>query len=57
MHAIRFCLKLDKMRHISEEDLKTVNWLPVDKRVQQSLNITVFKHVNNYMKEVFEYAS
>ena len=55
--AIRFCLKLDKMRHISEEDLKTINWLPVDKRVQQSLNITVFKHVNNYMKEVFEYAS
>ena len=57
MHAIRFCLKLDRMRHISEEDLKTINWLPVDKRVQQSLNITVFKHVNNYMKEVFEYAS
>ena len=57
MHAIRFCLKLDKMRHISEEDLKTINWLPVHKRVQQSLNITVFKHVNNYMKEVFEYTS
>ena len=58
---IRFCLKLDKMHHISEEDFKTINWLPVDQRVQQSLNVTVFKYVNNscpyYLKEVFEYAS
>ena len=59
--CIRFCLKLDKMHHISEEDFKTINWLPVDQRVQQSLNVTVFKYVNKacpyYMKEVFEYAS
>ena len=59
--CIRFCLKLDKMHHISEEDFKTTDWLPVDQRVQQSLNITVFKYVNNacpyYMKEVFEYVS
>ena len=58
---IRFCLKLDKMRHISEEDYKTINLPSVDQRVQQSLNVTVFKYVNNacpyYMKEVFEYAS
>ena len=57
---IRFCLKLDKMHHISEEDFKTINWLPVDQRVQQSLNVTVFKYVNKacryYMKEVFEHA-
>ena len=49
------------MHHISEEDFKTINWLPVDQRVQQSLNVTVFKYVNKacpyYMKEVFEYAS
>ena len=48
------------MHHISEEDFKTINWLPVDQRVQQSLNVTVFKYVNKacpyYMKEVFEYA-
>ena len=44
--CIRFCLKLDKMHHISE-DFKTINWLSVDQRVQQSLNVTVFKHVNN----------
>ena len=38
------------MHHISD-----------DQRVQQSLNVTVFKYVNNtcpyHMKEVFEYAS
>ena len=49
------------MHHISEEDLKSINWLPVDQRVQQSLNVTIFKYVNNactyYMKEAFEYAS
>ena len=59
--SICFCLKLDKMHHISEKDFKTINWLPVDQRVQQSLNVTVFKYVNKacpyYMKEVFEYAS
>ena len=49
------------MHHISEENFKTINWLPVDQKVQQILNITVFKYANNacpyYMKEVFEYAS
>ena len=59
--CIRFFLKPDKMHHISEEDFKTISWLPVDHRVQQSLNVTVFKYVNNafpyYMKEVFEYSS
>ena len=34
------------MYHISEEDFKTINWLPVDQRVQQRLNVTVFKYVN-----------
>ena len=49
------------MHRISEEDFKTINWLPVDRRVQKSLNVTFFKYVNNacpyYVKEVFEYAS
>ena len=44
--CIRFCPKLDKMHHISEEDFKTINWRPVDQRVQQSLNVTVFKYIN-----------
>ena len=59
--CIRFCLKLDKMHHISEEDFKTINWLPVYQTVRQSLNATVFNYVNNaciyYMEEVFGYAS
>ena len=59
--CICFCLKLDKIHHISEKDFKTINWLPVNQRVQQSLNVTVFKYVNKvcpyYMKKVFEYAS
>ena len=58
--CIRFCLKLDKIHHISKEDFKTINWVPVDQRVQQSLNVTAFKDVNKacpyYMKEAFEYA-
>ena len=59
--CIRFCLKLDKIHHISEEDFKTIDWLSVVQRVRQSLNVIVFKYVNNacpyYMKEVFEYTS
>ena len=45
--CIRFCLKLDKMHHISEEAFKAVNGLSVDHRVQQSVNVAVFKYVNN----------
>ena len=28
------------MHHISEEDFKTINWLPIGQRVQQNLNVT-----------------
>ena len=49
------------MHHISEEDFKTINWLPVDQRLYERLNISVFKYANNVcpscMKEVFAYAS
>ena len=59
--VIHFFVKLDKIHHVSEEDFKTVNWLSVDQRVKQNLNITVFKYVNNtssyQMKEIFGYAS
>ena len=42
---IFFCLRLVKMHHFSEEDFKTINWLPVDQRVQQSLKLVsaIFK--------------
>ena len=45
--CIRFCLNLDKMHHISKEDFKTINSVPVDQRVQQSLNVTGFKYLNH----------
>ena len=35
------------MLQIFEEGPKTINWLPVDQTVQQSVNVTVFKYVNN----------
>ena len=44
--CIRFCLKLDKMDHISEEDFKTINWPTADQRVQQSLNIIQFLNMS-----------
>ena len=58
--CIRFCLRLDKMHHISEEDFRLINWLPTSKRVDQCINTITFKFVNNtcpyYLKEVFEFA-
>ena len=54
----RFCLRLDKMHHISEEDFRLINCLPTSKTVDQyTYNIT-FKFVNNicpyYLKIFFE---
>ena len=58
--CIRFCLRLDKMHHISEEDFRFINWLPPSKRVDQCINTITFKFVNNtylyYLKKVFEFA-
>ena len=58
--CITFCLRLDKMHHISEEDLRLINWLPTSKRVDQCISTIKFKFVNStcpyYLKEVFELA-
>ena len=58
MHSV--LPKLDIIHHISEDDFKTINWLPVNQKVHQSLNFTIFKYVNNlcpyYTREAFEYA-
>ena len=58
--CIRFCLRLDKMDHISEEDFRLINWLPISKRVDQCINTIIFKFVNNtcpyYLKEIFDFA-
>ena len=54
--CIRFCLRLDKMHHISEEDFRSINWLLTSKRVDQCINTITFKFVNNtcpyYLKEI-----
>ena len=54
--CIRFCLKLDKMHHISDEDFRLINWLPTNKRVDQCIKTIPFKFVNDacpyYLKEM-----
>ena len=58
--CIRFCLRLAKMHHISEEDFILINWLTTSKRAEQCINTTTFKFVNNtcpyYLKDIFEFA-
>ena len=58
--CIRFCLKLDKMYHISDKKLGLINWLPTSKRVDQCINTITFNFVNNtrpyYRKEIFVFA-
>ena len=58
--CIRFCLRLVKMHHISDEDFRLINWLPTSKRVDQCINTITFKFVNDtcpyYLKEIFEFA-
>ena len=58
--CICFCLKLDKMHHISEEEFKLINSLPASKRVDQYINTMIYNFVNNachyYLNEIFEFA-
>ena len=57
MHT--FYLKLDKMHHKSEEESKSINWLPTSKRVDQCINRITYNFVNNscpyYLNETFEF--
>ena len=41
--CIRFCLKLNKMHHISEEDFKAINWLPVREIIMLGLRFLFVK--------------
>ena len=45
--CIRFCLKSDKMDHISEEEFQLTNWLPTSKSVDQCINTIIYNFVNN----------
>ena len=40
--CIQYCLHLDKMTHISQNEFETLNWLPVKDRFNQSINSIVF---------------
>ena len=57
---MRFCLQLDKLKHISHEEFERLNWLPVTYRSKQCVNAIVFKYFNerspNYLNEVLDVA-
>ena len=58
--CIRFCLRLNKMHYIFDEDFRLINWLLTSKSVDQCINTITFKFVDNtcpyYPKEIFEFA-
>ena len=56
--CMRFCLQLDKLKHISHEEFERLNWLPVTYRFKQCVNAVAFKYFNehcpNYLNEIFD---
>ena len=59
--CIRFCLNLDKIAHISQNEFEKLNWLPISNRINQCILSTTVKFVNdiglNYLNEVFQWAA
>ena len=59
--CVRFCLNIDDMTHIPQNEFKKLNWLPVSDRINQCILLTTFKFVNdispNYLNEVFQWAA
>ena len=59
--CVRFCLNLDKMAHISQNEFEKLNWLSISDRINQYILLTTFKFVNdigpNYMNKVFQWAA
>ena len=56
----RFCIRLDKMQHISLTEFRSINWLPARERVHQCINAITLKLVNKncpfYLNEIFGFA-
>ena len=54
---MRFCLQLDKLKHISHEGLEHLNWIPV---TYSCVNTTVLSNFNkqcpDFLNEVFDVA-
>ena len=57
---MRFCFRLDELKHVSHEEFERLNWLLVTRRFKQCVNSIVFKYFNeqcpNYLNEVFDIA-
>ena len=55
-----FCLQLDKLKHVSHEELELLNWLPVTQWFKQCFKGVVFKYFNeqcsNDLNEAFDVA-
>ena len=55
---MRFCLQLDKLKHISHVEFERLNWLPMTCRFKQWANSLVFNYFNeqypNYLNKVFD---
>ena len=55
--CIRFCLKKKARSHVGLADFTSINWLPVNHRVNQCISSNVFKFFNDlcptYMEHVF----
>ena len=58
---VRFCLNLDKMTYISQNEFEKLNWFPISDRTNQYVLSTTFKFVNdidlNYLNEIFQWAA
>ena len=59
--CVQFCLNLDKMAHISQNEFEKLNWLPISDRINQCILSTTFKFVNdmgpNYLNEMFQWTA
>ena len=59
--CVLFCLYLDKMADLSQNEFEKLNWLPITDRINQCILSTTFKFVNdmdpNYLNEVFQWAA
>ena len=57
-NCMRFCLQLDKLKHISHVEFERLNWLPMTCRFKQWANSLVFNYFNeqypNYLNKVFD---
>ena len=59
--CVPFCLNLDKVAHISQNEFEKLNWLPISDRINQCILSTTFKFVSdigpNCLNKVFQWAA